>query len=125
MRVAMTCDPGHLVSTMSIDNRIRGHRRIRRFIAAVLFKDSWCQITSMPELILEGLNKPFWQGAFHLLNRCSFHYLLREISSLKARPGSTNPMCCILKRRDRKSTRLNSSHVAISYAVFCLKKKTT
>src|SRR5439155_21623174 len=29
----------------------------------------------------------------------------------------------ILQRRDRKSTRLNSSHVAISYAVFCLKKK--
>src|SRR5690554_6977214 len=27
--------------------------------------------------------------------------------------------------RDRKSTRLNSSHVRISYAVFCLKKKTT
>src|SRR5207253_8454386 len=27
------------------------------------------------------------------------------------------------KRVDRKSTRLNSSHVAISYAVFCLKKK--
>src|SRR5690625_7003020 len=26
---------------------------------------------------------------------------------------------------DRKSTRLNSSHVAISYAVFCLKKKIT
>src|SRR5690349_22822790 len=26
--------------------------------------------------------------------------------------------------RDRKSTRLNSSHVEISYAVFCLKKKT-
>src|SRR5207253_8076771 len=28
------------------------------------------------------------------------------------------------RREDRKSTRLNSSHVAISYAVFCLKKKT-
>src|SRR5437773_7810791 len=27
--------------------------------------------------------------------------------------------------RDRKSTRLNSSHITISYAVFCLKKKTT
>src|SRR5699024_11551382 len=26
-------------------------------------------------------------------------------------------------RQDRKSTRLNSSHVSISYAVFCLKKK--
>src|SRR5699024_9423623 len=29
----------------------------------------------------------------------------------------------ILGTRDRKSTRLNSSHVSISYAVFCLKKK--
>src|SRR5438874_10010506 len=27
------------------------------------------------------------------------------------------------RRQDRKSTRLNSSHVEISYAVFCLKKK--
>src|SRR6266702_3553015 len=27
------------------------------------------------------------------------------------------------RHQDRKSTRLNSSHVAISYAVFCLKKK--
>src|SRR2546422_3257986 len=34
-------------------------------------------------------------------------------SSLRRRP----------KRRDRKSTRLNSSHGYISYAVFCLKKK--
>src|SRR5690625_4654881 len=29
------------------------------------------------------------------------------------------------EKGDRKSTRLNSSHVAISYAVFCLKKKNT
>src|SRR5256885_3454863 len=28
-----------------------------------------------------------------------------------------------LRREDRKSTRLNSSHLVISYAVFCLKKK--
>src|SRR5476649_3027099 len=28
-----------------------------------------------------------------------------------------------LRKRDRKSTRLNSSHTVISYAVFCLKKK--
>src|SRR3712207_8094555 len=32
---------------------------------------------------------------------------------------------CIARRGDRKSTRLNSSHANISYAVFCLKKKTT
>src|SRR5256885_15376819 len=29
----------------------------------------------------------------------------------------------VMKIRDRKSTRLNSSHLVISYAVFCLKKK--
>src|SRR5260221_6466498 len=32
--------------------------------------------------------------------------------------------CCLRQHhRDRKSTRLNSSHTVISYAVFCLKKK--
>src|SRR5690625_7021057 len=35
-----------------------------------------------------------------------------------AGPAASGP-----DREDRKSTRLNSSHVAISYAVFCLKKK--
>src|SRR6266851_3723963 len=29
----------------------------------------------------------------------------------------------VASQRDRKSTRLNSSHITISYAVFCLKKK--
>src|SRR5437773_9988697 len=33
--------------------------------------------------------------------------------------------CARRPRQDRKSTRLNSSHITISYAVFCLKKKTT
>src|SRR2546427_10582014 len=36
-------------------------------------------------------------------------------TTVRARPGTT--------LRDRKSTRLNSSHSQISYAVFCLKKK--
>src|SRR6266480_5742930 len=33
------------------------------------------------------------------------------------------PQANLLSCRDRKSTRLNSSHMSISYAVFCLKKK--
>src|SRR5690625_6132893 len=33
------------------------------------------------------------------------------------------PQNLLFPVKDRKSTRLNSSHVAISYAVFCLKKK--
>src|SRR6266550_6785567 len=37
-------------------------------------------------------------------------------------PRRTAPACA-RRRRDRKSTRLNSSHGYISYAVFCLKKK--
>src|SRR3989442_7220345 len=37
--------------------------------------------------------------------------------------GKVGPMH-FHRYRDRKSTRLNSSHVRISYAVFCLKKKT-
>src|SRR5207253_9848191 len=37
--------------------------------------------------------------------------------------GADEGLRSCLARGDRKSTRLNSSHVAISYAVFCLKKK--
>src|SRR5690625_6951931 len=37
--------------------------------------------------------------------------------------GVVDPTYFVKRRKDRKSTRLNSSHVAISYAVFCLKKK--
>src|SRR5439155_8320870 len=38
-------------------------------------------------------------------------------------PGQLLARWTLRDDRDRKSTRLNSSHVAISYAVFCLKKK--
>src|SRR5690625_7028818 len=41
---------------------------------------------------------------------------------VKERKRHENQEIQILGFRDRKSTRLNSSHVAISYAVFCLKK---
>src|SRR5207249_9847210 len=37
--------------------------------------------------------------------------------------AATRLLSSALESRDRKSTRLNSSHVSISYAVFCLKKK--
>src|SRR3712207_7500257 len=41
-------------------------------------------------------------------------------------PGCTVQACALRDSwRDRKSTRLNSSHANISYAVFCLKKNTT
>src|SRR5690242_20962636 len=53
-----------------------------------------------------------------------------DIVSARAAPGdrkraaSPAPGARGDRARDRKSTRLNSSHMSISYAVFCLKKKT-
>src|SRR5439155_21213594 len=44
--------------------------------------------------------------------------LLAQVFRLRRKSRAT-----LRVRRDRKSTRLNSSHVASSYAVFCLKKK--
>src|SRR5690349_23866568 len=45
--------------------------------------------------------------------------VLRPVARAMAKPAGPRRS----RRTDRKSTRLNSSHVEISYAVFCLKKK--
>src|SRR5690625_6345693 len=45
------------------------------------------------------------------------------ICEINANSHIRNLYNCTGVNADRKSTRLNSSHVAISYAVFCLKKK--
>src|SRR3712207_8151700 len=42
---------------------------------------------------------------------------------VRANPPTSGPPLAYRPREDRKSTRLNSSHANISYAVFCLKKK--
>src|SRR6266540_6775983 len=55
----------------------------------------------------------------------------RPRRSVRSAPDRRSPHRCRTRRRyagrsasrDRKSTRLNSSHITISYAVFCLKKK--
>src|SRR5206468_12598318 len=52
--------------------------------------------------------------------RLASRAVLRTASSAAIQPPSEVPTRCT---RDRKSTRLNSSHDQISYAVFCLKKK--
>src|SRR2546426_5925323 len=52
----------------------------------------------------------------------------RDRFTSRERHGTEHPGCVDYRERiygvlDRKSTRLNSSHLVISYAVFCLKKK--
>src|SRR3712207_8062135 len=52
-----------------------------------------------------------------------FFFFLRKISpELTSVPIFLNFVCGTRPQQDRKSTRLNSSHANISYAVFCLKK---
>src|SRR5699024_11385405 len=46
-----------------------------------------------------------------------------QVEEMNARLLIVQKHARALTRQDRKSTRLNSSHVSISYAVFCLKKK--
>src|SRR5690606_42086053 len=76
----------------------------------------------------------FWEydrrpGFFRTTFRSGYQYILQskfggdQSGDPKNRTGSFPLIVRI--QQDRKSTRLNSSHVKISYAVFCLKKKTT
>src|SRR5688500_19346517 len=61
-----------------------------------------------------------------------FRYSVSHPPSTGPRIGPSRPpaekivmaLACFSGGLDRKSTRLNSSHLVISYAVFCLKKKT-
>src|SRR5438876_11812704 len=55
----------------------------------------------------------FKRPGVHVVEQCG-DQALRRVPPVLRREG----------RSDRKSTRLNSSHPSISYAVFCLKKKT-
>src|SRR5256885_9533342 len=48
---------------------------------------------------------------------------LADLLGLDAEALASPEGVAVLAGRDRKSTRLNSSHLVISYAVFCLKKK--
>src|SRR2546427_4004540 len=52
-----------------------------------------------------------------LFRSCERAVCVVHVSATLGRPARPN------RTRDRKSTRLNSSHSQISYAVFCLKKK--
>src|SRR5258708_36496883 len=45
------------------------------------------------------------------------------VTLLYITPSTPSPTATLKAAKDRKSTRLNSSHQIISYAVFCLKKK--
>src|SRR5205814_2497165 len=61
----------------------------------------------------------FWDSLPDILAAKDLRTLARQLAKAAGRRG------VVATARDRKSTRLNSSHLGISYAVFCLKKKKT
>src|SRR5258708_15384478 len=69
-------------------------------------------------IVMEGINAALEKREWNVVNQkvnpelvIRIHFLIHHV-----------PLS-LFERRDRKSTRLNSSHQIISYAVFCLKKK--
>src|SRR5690625_1961098 len=63
------------------------------------------------------------RGANYLLSSCPPLWGASSLKPILFQENAFNRFGWKNSARDRKSTRLNSSHVAISYAVFCLKKK--
>src|SRR5256885_11968468 len=57
--------------------------------------------------------------------RSPLQIIIRSVGRLVAAALARRALAHAVADIDRKSTRLNSSHLVISYAVFCLKKKTT
>src|SRR5438067_12584211 len=83
-----------------------------------------------PGMSDERLMLAFSQGSseaftelFHRYKQPVFGFFCRRVSDPANAEELTQETFFALIRADRKSTRLNSSHVSISYAVFCLKKK--
>src|SRR5439155_14696372 len=78
----------------------------------------------------KGQSQPFQPWETPIQRRLRRKHREKQIEERTQHPQKNRTECqheCHEGRRnsrgDRKSTRLNSSHVAISYAVFCLKKK--
>src|SRR3712207_8988148 len=92
---------------------IRRPPRSTLFPYTTLFRSRWGEIVAAAELVDE---EPAF-GARAVADSVSS----TMPSTIVWSGGTAWPLAVV--SRDRKSTRLNSSHANISYAVFCLKKK--
>src|SRR5699024_11957330 len=92
------------------------HHSIRLFPYTTLFRSDQ-KVLSAEELAAVVEQEALDRGPdeMHLTVECS--------DGVDTGAGDTEADCVAIGDEDRKSTRLNSSHVSISYAVFCLKKK--
>src|SRR2546429_4289846 len=121
--------------------RTTGSTTKRRKMASIASRESQASVADKSRASTkEAANKAINIGGLPGLNTILRHLIIahtsgrpnenpRYVSKAQASPsttlclGSVRDLCFCVKI-DRKSTRLNSSHGYISYAVFCLKKKT-
>src|SRR5947209_15232067 len=80
------------------------------------------ELIDLPILFFLMIRRPPRSTLFPYTTLFRSHFFLLQQSQRKL-PRSQAELRHARKRIDRKSTRLNSSHANISYAVFCLKKK--
>src|SRR5690606_39810975 len=79
----------------------------------------FAEVTSTPFNVASNINS----SPTNSPSDSSESFATNTCSSGFSGPSGTTPLSTYSTHEDRKSTRLNSSHVKISYAVFCLKKK--
>src|SRR5207253_7902920 len=106
----------------AVSSRLQRLQRSPLFPYTTLFRsgksDEAVSYEKMKEKVNDALKQHFRP---EFLNRIDETIVFHELS----KPEITQIVDLMVRRtsvQDRKSTRLNSSHVAISYAVFCLKK---
>src|SRR2546429_4436805 len=101
---------------------IRRPPRSTLFPYTTLFRSLYaraCAIDPDPEIFRQWLHWARRSEDWHVSDRAAQSWR-------RALPKDGRPLLHLMEsaeKRDRKSTRLNSSHGYISYAVFCLKKK--
>src|SRR5690606_41063350 len=93
------------ISNRSINRKISSLKTFYRFLLKIRVVEVSPLAKHQPLKTMKQIQVPFSEKEMNRLKEISF-------------PDDFNGV-----REDRKSTRLNSSHVKISYAVFCLKKK--
>src|SRR3989442_12504407 len=99
--------------------------RLRRMLS---YQGLWpyCWTSTSGFAIEDLLMHRQWQGLQTFGRRAAISCSLYRVSAMRSpcvRDGDDAFFLSSINILDRKSTRLNSSHVRISYAVFCLKKK--
>src|SRR3712207_8157864 len=100
---------------------IRRPPRSTLFPYTTLFRSKGQRSFSLSSIALGDVEETVATGAEPQGLKTGRHLCVRRH---RCRPGQQASLVRSTPDLDRKSTRLNSSHANISYAVFCLKKKT-